>query len=216
MHPDDLAHHLRVGKGDVVEVAAAEKRVAQVLLGIGGDDDHRPVPGADRFVDLDDVELHLVENVEHVVLEIGVGLVDLVDEQHGALIGHEGLADLAHLDVVLDVAHVAAGIAEAAVVEPGEGVVLVQGVHQLHARFDVEHDQRHFQGLGDGVGQHGLAGARLPLEQQGHFQGHGDVDDPGQLVVEHITGSAGEFGLGGCHGKSSIFKFVLLFPHFFD
>ena len=38
--------------------------------------------GLDGFVDFDDVELHLVEHVEHVVLEVGVRLVDLVDQQH--------------------------------------------------------------------------------------------------------------------------------------
>ena len=91
-----------------------------------------------RLVDLHDIELHLVEDVEHVVLEVGVGLVDLVDQEHRPLVGNEGLADLAHPDVLGDVAHIAARIAEAAVVEAGQGVVLVEGVDQLHARLDVQ------------------------------------------------------------------------------
>ena len=78
------------------------------------------------LVDLHDIELHLVQHVQHVVLEIRIGLVDLVDEQHGALVGDKGLTDLPHPDVFLDIAHVALGIAETAVVEAGQGVVLIQ------------------------------------------------------------------------------------------
>ena len=66
----------------MVKIAAAQKRIGQILFGVGGDDDHRPVLGADGLVDLDDVKLHLVQHVEHIVLKIRVGLVDLVDQQH--------------------------------------------------------------------------------------------------------------------------------------
>ena len=191
-----------------MEIAAAEEGVGQVLLRIGGDDDDRPVFRRDGPVDLHDVELHLVEHVEHVILEIAVRLVDLVDEQDGPLLRDEGLADLAHADVILDAAHVPARIPEAAVVEAGQRVVLVESVHQLHAGFHVEDDQGHLQALGNGIGQHGLAGARLPLQEQRHFEGHGNVDDFGQFVVEDIPGSPPEAvcGIFLIHENSCLFR----------
>ncbi len=147
------------------------------------------------LVDFDDVEGHLVEHVEHVVLEVRVGLVDLVDEQHRLGVGHEGLADLAHPDVGLDVAHVALRVAEAAVVEAREGVVLVEGLDELHARLHVQGDERQVEALGDGVGEHRLSRARLALQQKGHLQGDGDVHDLGQFLVEDVFRGAAE-GVG--------------------
>ena len=91
----------------MVKVAAPQEGVGKIFFGVGGDDDHGPVAGADGLVDLDDVELHLIEDIQHVVLEIGIRLVDFVDQQHRPILGHEGLADLAHLDIGLDVADVA-------------------------------------------------------------------------------------------------------------
>ena len=120
--------------------------------------------GLDGLVDLDDVELHLVQHVQHVVLEIRVGLVDLIDQQDHLFVGDKGLADLPHFDVFLDIAHIPLGVAETAVVEPGQGVVLVKRVDQLHARFDVEDDQAHLQGFGNGMGQHGFSCSRLAFQ----------------------------------------------------
>ncbi len=80
----DQPHHVRVRKGDMMEIAAAEEGIGEVLLRVGGDDDHRPVPGRDGLVDLDDVKLHLVQNIEHVVLEVRVRLVDFIDQQDGS------------------------------------------------------------------------------------------------------------------------------------
>ena len=33
-------------------------------------------------VDLDDVEFHLIQDIQHVILKIRIRLVDLIDEQH--------------------------------------------------------------------------------------------------------------------------------------
>ena len=143
MDLDDSSHHLRLRKGDVVEVAAAQEWVGEILLGIGSDDDDRSVFCPDGLVDLNDVEFHLVEYIEHVVLKIGIGLIDLVDEQHDPLIGDKGLSDLAHPDVLFDVADIPFGIPETAVIQPRQGIVLVKGIDELHARFDVENDQLH-------------------------------------------------------------------------
>ena len=68
-------------------------------------------------------------------------------------------------------------------------------------------DERHLEALGNGVGQHGLAGARLALEQQRHLQGHGDVDDLGQFLVQHVAaGTAETVKVLFCHGGTAPYQ----------
>ena len=86
MHVDDGAHGLGVGELDVVEEAAAQEGVGQLLLVVGGDDDDGRLLRLDGLVRLVDVELHAIELLQQVVGELDVGLVDLVDQQHGALV----------------------------------------------------------------------------------------------------------------------------------
>ena len=126
-------HHGRFRKGDMMKIAAPEKRVREIFLGVGGDDDHRSVLRRDDFVRFNDVELHLVEHIKHVVLKVAVRLVDLVDKQYAAVLRGEGLADLAHLYIVADIGNVAVRVAEPAVVEPGQRIILIQRFNQLHA-----------------------------------------------------------------------------------
>src|SRR5688572_26026978 len=103
MHLDDAVHGLGVGELDVVEEAAAQKGVRQLLLVVRGDDDDRAPLRAHRLAGLVDVELHAVELEQEVVRELDVGLVDLVDEEHRPRLGGEGVPELAALDVVADV-----------------------------------------------------------------------------------------------------------------
>ena len=48
MDTQDPPHHLLVGKGDVMEIAPAQEGIGEVLLGVGGNDDDRPVFRLDR------------------------------------------------------------------------------------------------------------------------------------------------------------------------
>ena len=111
---DDVAHHLLVGEGDVVEHAAAQEGVGQLLLGVGGDDDDGALLRGDGLLGLRDIEFHLIQLPQQVVGELQVGLVDLVDQQDHLLLVRERLAQLAELDILCDIVH--AGCAELAVV----------------------------------------------------------------------------------------------------
>ena len=99
---DDGLHLGLVGEADVVEEAAAQEGIRQLLLVVGGDDDHLPLLGLDALAGLVDVELHPIQLLQQIVGELDVRLVDFIDEQHRALVGGEGLPQLAPTDVVAD------------------------------------------------------------------------------------------------------------------
>jgi hypothetical protein len=83
---DDLGHDLAIGEADVVEEAAAQEGVGQLLLVVRGDHHDRPLHAFTTFLRLVDVELHAIELEQQVVGELDVGLVDLVDQQHRPLV----------------------------------------------------------------------------------------------------------------------------------
>ncbi len=139
-----------------------------------------------------DEELHPVEFQQQVVGELDVGLVDLVDQHHGLLIGLEGVPQLAAHDVVADVMH--ARIAKLPVAQAGDRVVFVKPLLRLGGGLDVPLDQRHAQGLGDFMGQHGLAGAGFALDQQRPLQGDGGVDGDFEVAGGDIAVGALEAG----------------------
>ena len=58
----------------------------------------------------------------------------------------------------------------------------VTALLRLGRGFDVPLQQRHVQCLGHFLGQHGLAGARLPFHQQRPLQGDGCVDRQHQVL----------------------------------
>src|ERR1043166_214971 len=93
MHAADSLHRLFVREADVVEKAAAQKGVGQLLLVVRGDEDERPMLRVYELSRLVDVELHAVELAQEVVRKLDVRLVDLVDQQHHRLVGREGLPD---------------------------------------------------------------------------------------------------------------------------
>mmetsp|Transcript_1095 Transcript_1095/g.2970 ORF Transcript_1095/g.2970 Transcript_1095/m.2970 type:complete len:373 (+) Transcript_1095:740-1858(+) len=172
MHADDLGHRFGIGELDVVEEAAAQERVRQLLLIVGRDEDQRPVLGLDQLARLVHVELHPVDFAQQVVRELDVGLVDLVDQQHHGPVGLEGLPEHALDDVVLDVADAVAAFdaGELRVPQTADGVVLVQALLGLGGALDMPLQQRHVECGSDLLGQHRLAGAGLALDQQRALQ----------------------------------------------
>ena len=170
-----------------MEEAAAQEGVRQLLFVVRGDDDDRALLGLDRLVGLVNVELHLVEFLQQVVGELDVGLVDLVDQQDHAFVGLEGLPQLALLDVVANVVDLV-GI-ELRITQAADCIVFVQALVRLGGGFDVPGDQFGAEGLSQLLGEHGLAGTRLTLDQQWALQGDGGVD-------RELEVGGGDVGLG--------------------
>ena len=178
-----------------MEEATAQERVGQLLLVVGGDDDDRALAGGDALAGFVDVEAHPVRVLEEIVGEFDVGLVDLVDQQHGQLGRGERLPQFALADVVGDV--VDACVAELAVAKPRDRVIFVEALMRLGGGLHVPLDQRRAGRLRDLVGEHGLAGAGLALDQQRAAQRHGGVDRHLEVVGRDIGVGAGEAHGGG-------------------
>jgi len=149
------------------------------------------VPGADGLARLVAVELHAVQLAQQVVGKLDVGLVDLVDQQRHWLVGREGLPQHALDDVVVDVLDPV--VAQLAVAQAADGVVLVQALLRLGGRLDVPLQQWQLQGAGHFLGQHGLAGARLALDQQRALEGDGGVHGKHQVLRGDVGIGALEF-----------------------
>jgi hypothetical protein len=67
-------------------------------------------------------------------------------------------------------------LAQLAVAQAGDGIVFIKALMCLGGAFDMPFDQRGVQGLGNLVGQHGLASAGFTLHQQGPAQQHCGID----------------------------------------
>ena len=190
VHLDNLLHRLVIGEADVVKEATAQECVRQFLFVVRGDDDHRTDGGLDRLVGLVDEELHAIEFLQQVIREFDVGLVDLVDQQHGALRGLEGFPELALLDVVADVLDPL--VAQLAVAQAGHGVVFIETLMRLGGRLHMPGQQRRIEGLGHFIGQHGLAGSGLALDQQGTLQSDGGIHGHLQVAGRDVVVSSFE------------------------
>jgi hypothetical protein len=190
VHVDDAAHGVAVGEADVVEEAAPQERVRQLLLVVRGDDDDRPLAGDHRLLGLVDVELHAVKLEQQIVGELDVGLVDLVDQQDRPDVAGERLPQAAPDDVVADVVH--ARLAELRVAQPGHRVVFVEPLLRLRRGFDVPLDQRRRQRAGDLISENRLARARLALDQKRTFERDRRVDRDHQVFGRDVAVGAFE------------------------
>src|SRR5262249_15415815 len=147
MHVDDGAHGVRIRKLDVVEKAAPQEGIGQLLLIIGGNNDDGAVLCLDGFVRFVNIKIHKIEFLQQVIGKLDVGLVDLIDQQHGALAHGERLPQLALADVVADVGD--ARVTKLAIAQAAYRVVFVKALQRLGRRFDVPLNERGLDCLGD-------------------------------------------------------------------
>ncbi|CAG9215594.1 hypothetical protein BGLA2_2490011 [Burkholderia gladioli] len=201
---DDALHRRGIGELDVVEEAAAQEGVRQLLLVVRGDDHQRPVPRLHQLARFIHMELHAVELAQQVVGEFDVGLVDLVDQQHAGFVGLEGLPQHAAHDVVGDLLD--ALVAELGIAQPRDRVVFVETLLRLGGRLDVPLQQRHAERGGHFLGQHGLAGAGLALYQQRALQRQRGVDGELQIVGGDVLRGTFEAHGGLFPGEKSQYK----------
>ena len=167
-----------------MEDAAAQERVRQLLLRVGGDDHDGALLGFHCPLGLIDVELHLVQLPQQIVGELQIRLVDLVYQEHHLLLAVKGLPQLAQLDVMGDVIH--PFLAELPVIKALDCIIYIQPLLRLSRRFDIPDNQPLSQRFRHGLRQHRLAGARLPLDQKRFFQCNSDVYTGHQLLAGHI------------------------------
>ncbi len=141
---------------------------------------------------LQDVEGHLVEFVEQVVGELDVGLVHLVDQQHHALLGLANARPRGPSLMYRRMSRTSPSPNRASLrrwtvsytYRPSRALV----VDLTFQTIDL-----HPEGLGHVVGEQGLAGAGLPLEQQERpLQGQGHVHGVLQGPGGDVSGGAGK------------------------
>ena len=136
------------------------------------------------------MELHAIEFEQKVVRELDIGLVDLVDEQDRTALGGECLPELAALDVIRNIGD--AGIAELAVPQARDRVVLVEPLLGLRSRLDVPGQKRRSDALGNLFGQHRLAGSGLAFHQKRPFEDDRRVDRDFQVLGGDIVLGTGK------------------------
>ena len=76
--------------------------------------------------------------------------------------------------------------AELTVIQTLYNIIGVETVLGLGRGLDVPDDKLFAQSIGNGLGQHGFAGAGFSLDQERLFQGHGDIDSFHQLFCRDI------------------------------
>jgi len=170
-----------------LEKAPPQEGVGQFLFVVRGDDDHGAVQGAHGLAGFVHMELHPVEFLQQVVGKLDVGLVDLVDQQHHLGGCGKGLPQLAAPDVIGHVVH--PRIAQLAVAQPADGVILIKALLRLGGAFHMPFQDRQAEGRRHLPRKFRLSGAGFPLDQQRTLQRHGGIYRKPQIVGHHIVGS---------------------------
>src|SRR5262249_10307322 len=120
-----------------------------------------------------------------VVGKLDVCLVDLIDEQHGALVHRKRFPKLALADVVLDVTD--PRVTQLAIAQAAHRIVFVEALHGLGGRFDVPLDERGVHWFGDFLSQHSLAGAGLSFDKQRPLQGNSGIDRDLKIIGRDVV-----------------------------
>jgi len=160
-------------------------------------------------------DLEVRQHFEQEGLELGVGLVDFVDQQHAALFLVQGLVQRARLQkmfaekqVVVRVQPVHGfGQALSALHHLAELVLEQLGVEQLLAVFPfvqrlgfvqafvaLHADQRHVEDFGHALGELGLAHAGRAFDQDGLFELKAQIDRGGDRGARDVVDGSEALG----------------------
>ena len=189
------------GVVDPVVETAPLQRVVELAGPVGGEHHDRRGGGPDR-AQLGDADLVRREHLQQERLELVVGPVDLIDQQHHRALLQRGehrageqeplvvqallglLGGQPRLGTARD------GLQCPQVQDLAREVPVVERLGGVDPLVALQPDQRQPQPLGDRLGQRGLAGARLPLEQQRTLHAQRQERDRGQVVVAQVPGVA--------------------------
>jgi hypothetical protein len=210
----DLAGDVGVVEPEVE--AAALEGVVHLAGAVGGEHHQRRLLRP-HLADLRDRHRVLGEHLQEEGLELVVGPVDLVDEQHRGR-GLQRAQDRAgeqELGVVeggldgVDVQPVAPGrrLQRPQVQQLAREVPVVEGLGGVDAVVALEADQLGAEYLRERLGERGLAGAGLAFAEQRPAHAEGEVGRRGEPLVGEVAGGAEGFGqcggrLGHVHGSS--------------
>ena len=204
----DPQFEIGVGVVDVQVQAAALERIAHVPRVVGGQEDGRNTAGF-AGPDLRNGDLEIAQNLEQERLELGIGLVDLVDQQHDRPRGSDGLQQRTGLEEALrekgvrlhgDPVH---GLQDGA--GPGDDLVdffldhlgveqllgvlpLVERLGLVQPLIALQPDERPAQAAGHRLGQLGLTHSGRPFDQDRLVRGLGQKDDGGNRPGANVAG----------------------------
>ena len=184
----DLAVDRRVA--DPVEERAPLERVVELPGPVGGEDHRRLAPRADR-AELGDRDLEVGEHLEQEGLELLVGPVDLVDQEHDRLVGVDRLEqrppdqELGPEELVLRHRALLRG---ADVQQLARVVPLVDGVGDVEPLVALEADQPRAGRDRDRLRRLGLADARLAFEQQRLLEREREEQRGREAAVGQVVG----------------------------
>ena len=130
-------------------------------------------------------KLHAVELDQQIIRKLDVGFIDLIDQQYHLLLGSERLPELAPLDVLTNVFDFA--ITQLGVAQARDRVILVKTLLRLGRGLDVPLNQFFPESCSHLFGQHGLASARLTLDEQRSLQRYRGVHRHAQIIGRNIT-----------------------------
>src|SRR5699024_2226440 len=183
------------GREIQVKVEAAPlERLGQLAGRVGGEHGERLARRLDG-AQFRDGHREVAEHLQEQALDLDVGLVHLVHQEHGGLPATDrreqgaGQEELLREDVV---ARRVPALALAGLdAQDLLGVVpLVQGTGLVDALVALQSDEFGLGGGGDGLGELGLADARRALDEQRLAQPVGEVDDGGCGTVGEVALSA--------------------------
>ena len=185
----------------VVEAAALEG-VVQLARAVGSEHDDRRY-GCRDGAELGDAHRPAGQHLEQERLELVVGAVHLVDQQHGRRLAQclehraseqeplveQRLLGLAGVERALPRGpRRGSGLQGPQVQDLAREVPVVERLRGVDALVALEPDQRRPRQLGQRLGERGLAGAGLALEQDRALHLQRQVDDRRELVVGEVAG----------------------------